>query len=143
MPPKKKKGKGKGKKKKDGFRKELARRNQSATETMKSKMNDSMKELESHKEDQKAINAGNTQRKLRETEEEKKRIIIEKDEEIFRLNSDISKMEREYKRILEEAMATLINQIDSSVMRWEEKAVAIQGSNTKSLLEFGLKPLDI
>ncbi|KAJ8316153.1 hypothetical protein KUTeg_006167 [Tegillarca granosa] len=57
MPPKKKKGKGKGKKKKDGFRKELARRNQSATETMKSKMNDSMKELESHKEDQKAINA--------------------------------------------------------------------------------------
>lgn len=198
MPPKKKKGKGKGKKKKDdaqldledkykktmdeiealkdhlGFRKELARRNQSATETMKSKMNDSMKELESHKEDQKAINAAmtrqyktmqsemgqkthllereliqtqellrNTQRKLRETEEEKKRIIIEKDEEIFRLNSDISKMEREYKRILEEAMATLINQIDSSVMRWEEKAVAIQGSNTKSLLEFGLKPLDI
>ena len=44
---------------------------------------------------------GDTEKKLKDTEDERDQIIKEKDEKIDELNKEIRKMEKDYKRILD------------------------------------------
>jgi len=201
MPAKKKKGKkGKGgkKKKKDeatleledkyqrtvneiealkdhlAVRKELSRKAHGFEDEMRSRVKDTVKELEEHKSDQKAINSDMTRQyktmqtemglrihnletdllrtrqqlsiteaELKKTKEEKERITKEKDDEIDSLNLKISGMEKDYERILDETLDSLIGKIDAAKDKWEEKATLVQVNNKHILMEFGLNPLEL
>jgi len=201
MPPKKKKGKGKGKKKgkkkddatleledkykrtmdeinalKDhlSIRREFTRRAKSASADMAKKMDETNKELEEHKEDQKAINAdmtrqyktmqtemglrihqletelgrtrtqlSSTQAELKQSYEDRERIVKEKDNEIVDLKMKIDQMEQAYENVLREALDTLMHKLDLAKEKWEDQSAMIQTKNKQTLLEFGLNPLDI
>lgn len=201
MPPKKKKGKGKGKgkkKKKDDAgldlddkykktmseikllkdqlvqRKEIARRSEASEGVMRSRMNETVKELETKEEDFKDMNADmarhfkttqtkmglrihnlemelvqtqnklkETEKLLRETQDEKERIIRDKDQEIDELNVSIRIMEKDYVRILDEALNSLVGKIDNAKSKWETASSNLQARNKQNLLELGLHPLEI
>ncbi|GFR61790.1 coiled-coil domain-containing protein 153-like [Elysia marginata] len=198
MPPKKKKGKGKGKKKgkkkddtqlelEDKFKKtmdeiealkdhlatrrELTRRSKSASAEMARKKEEAEKELEEHKEDQKAINAdmtrqyktmqtemglrihqletelGRTRSQLSSTEAELRKsyekMIEQRDSEIMDLRLKIDSMEKAYENVLREALDNLMKKLDDAKELWEGRSSIIQGKNKQTLLDFGLNPLDI
>ncbi|XP_033757942.1 coiled-coil domain-containing protein 153-like [Pecten maximus] len=84
-----------------------------------------------------------TEKKLRETEDEKERITREKDEEIEKLNLNIRVMEKEYIRILDESLNSLVAKIDGAKSKWELSGSNLQARSKQNLLELGLHPLDI
>ncbi|WAR05518.1 CC153-like protein [Mya arenaria] len=169
MPAKKKKGKKgkKGKKKKDdatleledkyqrtvneiealkdhlAIRKEFSRKAHGAEDEMRSKVRETEKNLEKHQTDQKAINAATTEADLKRVTEEKERMTKEKDEEIDGLNIKIDGMEKDYERILDETLDSLMAKIDAAKEKWEEKATLVQVNNKHVLMEFGLNPLEL
>ncbi|XP_060579917.1 coiled-coil domain-containing protein 153-like isoform X2 [Ruditapes philippinarum] len=84
-----------------------------------------------------------TEADLKKTKEEKERITKEKDEEIDSLNMKIVGMEKDYERILDETLDSLIAKIDAAKDKWEEKATLVQVNNKHVLVEFGLNPLEL
>lgn len=84
-----------------------------------------------------------TETELKKTKEEKERITKEKDDEIENLNIKIVGMEKDYERILDETLDSLIAKIDAAKDKWEEKATLVQVNNKHLLMEFGLNPLEL
>lgn len=84
-----------------------------------------------------------TEHELKKTREEKDQIIVEKDGEIKNLKLKIDSMEMQYESVLNDALDKLIEKINHSKLRWDDKSTMIQSRNKQTLLEFGLNPLDI
>lgn len=86
---------------------------------------------------------GTTEAELKKTQEEKDKMMKEKDDEINRLQMKIDGMEKDYERIVDEALDNLIQKIDMAKEKWEEKATLVQVNNKHLLMEFGLNPLEL
>ncbi|XP_052804423.1 coiled-coil domain-containing protein 153-like [Mya arenaria] len=84
-----------------------------------------------------------TEADLKRVTEEKERMTKEKDEEIDGLNIKIDGMEKDYERILDETLDSLMAKIDAAKEKWEEKATLVQVNNKHVLMEFGLNPLEL
>lgn len=84
-----------------------------------------------------------TEAELKKTQEEKDKMMREKDDEINRLQMKIDGMEKDYERIVDEALDNLIQKIDHAKEKWEEKATLVQVNNKHLLMEFGLNPLEL
>lgn len=173
MPPKKKKGKGKGKKKKKddpmamelddkykktvheiealkdqlSVRKELARRGQGESDTMKAKMAGAMAELDKHKNDQKDITADMTrqykymmtglqlklhqmerdyqitQKTLRDTEKKLKDTEDERDQIIKEKDEKIDELNKEIRKMEKDYKRILDDALNKLIERLEEEKV--------------------
>ncbi|XP_069117882.1 dynein regulatory complex protein 12-like [Argopecten irradians] len=77
-----------------------------------------------------------TEKKLRETEDEKERITREKDEEIEKLNLNIRVMRKEYIRILDESLNSLVSKIDDAKSNIKLGNQTIQAADTRNLSPF-------
>lgn len=66
-----------------------------------------------------------TERKLKETEDDRDRIIKEKDEEIAELNHNMTALEHSYKRILDVSIGTFFIALDSKSEHWRTKCMKI------------------
>ncbi|CAG2256012.1 uncharacterized protein LOC143078974 [Mytilus galloprovincialis] len=171
MPPKKKKGKGKGKKKKKddpmamelddkykktvheiealkdqlAVRKELARRGQGDGDAMKAKMNETMVELEKHKNDQKDITADMTrqykymmtglqlklhqmerdyqitQKALRDTEQKLKETEEERDQIIKDKDEKIDELNKEIRKMEKDYKRILDDALNKLIDKLEEE----------------------
>ncbi|XP_057316363.1 coiled-coil domain-containing protein 153-like [Hydractinia symbiolongicarpus] len=84
-----------------------------------------------------------TQNELKAEEEEKLKIIKEKDDIIAELEYKIEHMESAYENVLHDAFDMLTERFDSARIAWKAEATEIQRKNKARLLEFGLKPLYI
>ncbi|KAH3691029.1 coiled-coil domain-containing protein 153-like [Dreissena polymorpha] len=84
-----------------------------------------------------------TEADLKRVTEEKERITKEKDQEIDTLNIKIDSMEKDYERILDETLDSLISKIDIAKDKWKDEATLVQVNNKHLLMEFGLNPLEL
>ncbi|CAG2240958.1 unnamed protein product [Mytilus edulis] len=65
-------------------------------------------------------------------------IIKDKYGKKYELNKEIRKMEKDYKRILDDTLNKLIDKLEEQKDKWEKKATILQTENVNNLREFGL-----
>lgn len=80
---------------------------------------------------------------LKNLTKEKETMEKDKDDEINELRMKIETMGHTYEHFLDNAFEKLMERVEGAKDQWEDKSTSIQSRNKQTLLEFGLKPLDL
>ncbi|XP_063167338.1 coiled-coil domain-containing protein 153 [Candoia aspera] len=83
------------------------------------------------------------QKNLQRSEEDRAKILEEKDKAVAAMQQKVEKMETEYERILHESLDQVLSKLQSAKLGWETEATLLHTEYKNLLKEFGLNPLEI